>query len=314
MKRVLIKTIKWLSAVFLLVIVAAAVFTAGYITYLRIDGKKQLEKGELIIEREEAVERNNFFTKYDVLISNGRGLQVEVFTKVPIPVPGKIPVVVLIGGVDTGRKALDLLDKHYDLMLVSMNYPYSKPEGKKGIGKLLRTITAINRAAYRTDTAIRLILDFIKRKNFVDRNRIFMVNASIAVPFGTRAVAQNREFKALALLYGYGNLYCVYKKLFKPRLKNPLLIKFVAWLATVAIPDFEPLDYIDKISPRHVLFINGKNDERIPRECIESIHRAAREPKTITWLEGIHMHPSNSSLIRKLTDLVVEWMKEKGYL
>jgi fermentation-respiration switch protein FrsA (DUF1100 family) len=141
-----------------------------------------------------------------------------------------------------------------------------------------------------------------------------MVSASIAVPFGTRAVAQNKEFKALALLYGYGDLYCVYKKLFKPRLKNPLLIKCVAWLATVAIPDFEPLDYIDKISPRHVLFINGKNDERIPRACIESIHRAAKEPKTIIWLEGIHMHPSNLSLIRKLTNLVVEWMKEKEYL
>ncbi len=91
MKRVLIKTIKWISAVLLLVIVATAVFIAGYITYLRIDGKKQLEKGELIIEREEAVERNNFFTKYDVLISNARGLQIEVFTKVPIPVPEKIP-------------------------------------------------------------------------------------------------------------------------------------------------------------------------------------------------------------------------------
>lgn len=314
MKGVIIRVSKWLGVSLLMIIGVSVVCTAGYITYLRVDGKNQLKKGELIIKREEVVERNSSFSKYDVLLANGRGLSVEVFTRVPISVSGKIPVVVLIGGVETGRKALDLLDKHYDIMLVSMNYPYSEPEGKNGIFKFFRQCKAINRAAYRTDTALRLILDFIKGKEFVNRDRIIMVSASLAVPFGIRAAARNKEFKALALLYGYGDLYKIYKELFKSRLKNPLLINFLAWLATLAIPGFEPLDYIAKISPRPVLFINGKDDERIPRECIESIHKTAREPKTIIWLEGVHMHPSNTKLIKKLSTLVVDWMIEKKYL
>lgn len=314
MKRVLTRIIKWLCVSLLLIIVATLVFTAGYITYLRIDGKNQLKKGELIIKKEEMVERNSSFSKSDVLLANNRGLQVEVFTKVPIPASGKIPAAILIGGIKTGRKALDLLERNHDIMLVSMNYPYSEPTSKKGIFKFFRQCKAINRAAYRTDTALRLILDFIKSKDFVDRDRIIMVSASLAVPFGIRAAAENKEFKALALLYGYGDLYRIYKELFKSRLKSPLLIKFFAWLATIAIPGFEPIDYIGKISPRPVLFINGKDDERIPRECVESLHKAAREPKTIIWLEGVHMHPSNTALIKKLTNLVVEWMIKKKYL
>jgi hypothetical protein len=299
----------------ILIIVLTVLFLSGYILYLRMDGKKHLEKGDLVVVNEEAVYTHTYYTKYDVLLSNARGLFIETFTRIPSPITRKIPAIVLIGGSDTGRKALDLVDgSRHRVMLISMNYPYSEPKRGAGLVKILKTGAAINRAAFQTDTALRLILDYIKEKKFIDQDRIFMVCASIAVPFGTRAVAQNKEFRALALLYGYGDLYTLYKRLFYSRFKNPILVKCLARFATMAIPDFEPLDHIKNVWPRPVLFINGKRDERIPRECIVSIHQAAKEPKTIIWTEGRHMHPSDTILIKELTQLVIKWMKDKAYL
>jgi fermentation-respiration switch protein FrsA (DUF1100 family) len=309
---VYLKIIKWLSIIVVFSFAAMILVTASYIHYLQSQGRDYLIKGKLNVEKERPVMKTSKYTKYDILISNGLGLKGEAFSRVPNTIEGKIPTVIVLGGLQTGRKALDLIDDDQDVFLLSLSYPFEKPKIKDGLKKQLLTGNAINRAIYQTDTFIRLLIDYILGKSFIDPSRIIVVGASFGVPFSVRAVGENKELKALALLYGFSDGYCVYKNIFK--FKNPLVRRLLAYLAAITIVGFEPIDNINKISPRPVLFINGKDDEMMPRECVDGIHRAAKEPKDIIWLEGLHMHPTNLPLIKKLTAMVIEWMKGNGYL
>jgi fermentation-respiration switch protein FrsA (DUF1100 family) len=45
------------------------------------------------------------------------------------------------------------------------------------------------------------------------------------------------------------------------------------------------------ISPRPVLFINGRWDQKVSQESAELLHHAAREPQEIRWAECGHVLP-----------------------
>jgi dienelactone hydrolase len=50
-----------------------------------------------------------------------------------------------------------------------------------------------------------------------------------------------------------------------------------------------PANYIGRISPRPVFFLNAENDgDFLPETAIRPLHRLAREPKTIRWTPGGH--------------------------
>jgi hypothetical protein len=48
--------------------------------------------------------------------------------------------------------------------------------------------------------------------------------------------------------------------------------------------------------------INGVDDPQMPREAVESLYEAARDPKTLIWLRSGHLLPTDSVLIRALVD------------
>jgi dienelactone hydrolase len=50
-----------------------------------------------------------------------------------------------------------------------------------------------------------------------------------------------------------------------------------------------PANYVGRISPRPVFFLNAENDgDFLPETAIRPMHRLAREPKTIRWTPGGH--------------------------
>jgi fermentation-respiration switch protein FrsA (DUF1100 family) len=58
----------------------------------------------------------------------------------------------------------------------------------------------------------------------------------------------------------------------------------------------DALNFVDKISPRPVLMINGTKDDIVPVEANKLLHKTAREPKKIVWLESGHSLPRAQTL------------------
>ncbi len=47
-----------------------------------------------------------------------------------------------------------------------------------------------------------------------------------------------------------------------------------------------PIDVVNQIAPRPILFINGLKDKRIPEQQASRLFKAARQPKQIIWIAG----------------------------
>lgn len=70
----------------------------------------------------------------------------------------------------------------------------------------------------------------------------------------------------------------------------------------------EPLNFIDKIAPRPVLFLNASHDEVIPRATTLLLYQAARQPKEIIWYDGQH-HMQPLPPFRDSVAWLRKWMR-----
>jgi fermentation-respiration switch protein FrsA (DUF1100 family) len=55
---------------------------------------------------------------------------------------------------------------------------------------------------------------------------------------------------------------------------------------------FDPIDYVDKISPRPLFLLHGDEDELVPLEMAERLYAKAKEPKKLWVMKGVsHWEP-----------------------
>ncbi len=95
----------------------------------------------------------------------------------------------------------------------------------------------------------------------IDPGRIGFVGFSLGAMLGAAFCAAEPQIRAIALALGG---------------------------AGIAPAPFDPLDAVARISPRPLLLVNTRGDERVPAERAEALHAAAREPKEVAWYEGGH--------------------------
>jgi len=68
-----------------------------------------------------------------------------------------------------------------------------------------------------------------------------------------------------------------------------------------------PANYIGRISPRPLLLINGSQDADYNRQIsVEPLHRLARDPKKIIWLDSGHTLPTE-----EVRTQMVQWLRER---
>jgi len=69
-----------------------------------------------------------------------------------------------------------------------------------------------------------------------------------------------------------------------------------------------PLNWVDKISPREILILHGKKDDLIPYTHSEKLHEKAKNPKSIYIFDGFgHKLRKESEVI----DFVLNWLEKK---
>jgi fermentation-respiration switch protein FrsA (DUF1100 family) len=60
------------------------------------------------------------------------------------------------------------------------------------------------------------------------------------------------------------------------------------------------------VSPRPVLIVGAREDERIPAGQTELLYESAGEPKKLRWTDGRHVQPGRTEVIEQLMRIVDE--------
>lgn len=302
------------AAVALLVLVSAV----GVIR-LRRDLEPGIQARRGFVDSVEVSEevRTEGFLQYLVTLRSTSGLEVDLGIKRPVDRDRAAerrprPLAILIGGHETGRDAIDLVQDTRGVAVAALSYPYHGPGKPKGLA-FLRAVPAIQRGIRDTPAALLLALDWLAGEPWVDPRRIDLVGVSLGAPFACVAGALDPRFVRVWSLHGAGNPRLLIEHSLRRKVSfDPFRAMAASIVSLLAYGErLAPERWVARIAPRPFLMVNASDDERLPREAVLALYESAREPKELLWTEGKHVGPGNADAITSLVDLVLARMVDR---
>jgi dienelactone hydrolase len=293
------------AAVRALAIVVFAI--AAVVLYLLRDPLPHFRarRSTLATIREGAVTSDRGYELQQVRLTAASGLALDLTVRRAPDDTGRLPVVVILGGHHTGREAVRMLGDSRGTLVAALSYPFAG-DPRPDAATFLREIPAIRAAFLDTPPAIMLALDYLLRRPDADSSRVEAVGVSLGAPFVCIAGALDPRYTRVWVLHGSGGSYAPLEMNMRRTIRSTPVRMAAAAIANVIIdgPRLAPERWVARIAPRPFVMVSAAGDERMPREAVERLYRAAREPKELIWMSGAHIH-ADTVTIRRLADIVL---------
>jgi dienelactone hydrolase len=254
------------------------------------------------------IQSDNGVTIQQLSLSSGNAFSLQAYIKNP-EMPGKLPAILLLGGMLTGKKAVEYAYDVENVILISPDYPY-KIRYQYDFFTILSDLVEAHDALHYQIRDNMVLLDFLRTWDRVDTSNIGIIGYSFGVPFALATAAVYPNISHLGLVYGGADL----KYLIEHNLKlfNPVVDKFFADLFWLHVMDFEPLNHAGNIETLPLIIINGKDDEKIPNYSANALQEAFNFSKHVSWLASSHVHPRNKKLNIEIINILKAWYKAQG--
>ncbi len=252
-------------------------------------------------------------SQYEELnISASSDLTLELLVRRPLNQVGPLPVAVLLGGINTGRKACELIPRLEHVICVSLSYPGYSPDAFDGAAFFYR-IHDVQEMVKDTPPAVLLALDYLVIQSYVDKQHIELVGVSLGAFFVAVPAVLDQRFSRVWLAQGAAQPIKVIHHNFLQRVDSDLLGSIFSPLIGYAIGSHfvAPEKWVGKIAPREVIFINAKHDLALPDSSVVALHNAAKQPTQVIWTHGGHVTPGRKEVIQQLTDIVLTRIANK---
>lgn len=263
------------------------------------------QKGELGEVSVHLAATDSAYHEYAIVLTSTADYRVRGYLRVPRE-PGAWPALIVLGGIDTGKRAAKLINPTEPYVILGLDYPW---EGSTRLTawQFLVRVLAVRQAMLRTPSAMMLAIDYLARRpdvGDVEGSGVTLVGASFGAPLVTVAAALDSRVQPVVLVYGGGD----FEKLIASNLEDvPGWLRGpVAAAGGWLTQPIEPLRYVGRIAPRPLILINGAADDRIPRESAELLYAAAGEPKRLIWLDTGHISPRNEALLDQVLQAAVD--------
>jgi len=286
-----------------------------YQIYLHADYSDMFiqDKGTIVTMGEKFIDHDSLFNNYNLNLTDSKGLELSCLVRTPRDTARNHAGILVMNGFDTGKKVISLFKSTEKAVLISFDWPYEGQRKFKGadIGPFL---PHIRRSIFRAVSVVSTMVDYLQQRDDVDPEKIFVIGASFGAPFAVNAAAVDQRIKAVILLYGGGDIGKLVESSSKRQVTTALGRKILGWFIAGLLAPVEPLKYVDQISPRPLLMINGKQDQSIWGESAQLLFDQAREPKKIIWMDTPHVKPKLSDLTQIIEKTMKEWLENEGLL
>ena len=287
---------------------AVVVLVAAACAWLMRDPMPHFVERRAAIARVETmppVEDSGFvLTQMRVVATNG--LAVDLMVKRAVEDSGRrLPLVLVLGGHHTGRRAARLVGDTRGTLVAAMSYPFTGDPRPDAI-TFLRDIPKIRRAFLDTPPAAQLVLDHLVTLPEADTARVEAVGVSLGAPFVIIAGALDPRITRVWAVHGSGGSYAPLEMNMRRTIGFAPLRWVAAAIANVLIagPRLAPERWVGRIAPRPFVMVNARDDERMPIDEVHALYAAAREPKELVWMDGGHVR-STAEKIQPLVKLVL---------
>lgn len=242
-----------------------------------------------------------------ITLRSNSGLNVKIALRLPqTRIEHGHPLVLILGGQRTGRDAIQYVPQQKAIVLAAMSYPHHEQWVQEGIGRY--DVRQYQQTVRDTVPAVLLSLDYLLAQEYIDRQQIELVGISLGAFFVSMPAALDQRVTRTWLVHGAGQPEKVIAYRLKDRIKPALLRRLVAMLGArlIATEALRPENWLWRISPRKLVFINARDDEAMPPSSVAALHRSASQPYEVIWTEGRHITTGRTEVVRGLVDLIMQ--------
>ena len=129
-------------------------------------------------------------------------------------------------------------------------------------------------------------VDLLTSRRDVDPKRLAYVGHSYGGAMGGLLAGVETRIRAYAFAVGDGGLVSHVMASGDPDFQRLSRSARERWLA--AMEPIEPLRFVGRAAPAHLLFQNGRRDTLVPPSSAEAYQAAGSEPKTVEWYDADH--------------------------
>lgn len=228
----------------------------------------------------------------------------------------KAPCVVFLYGIGQSSRFFDQIAPLFAANGFVMAMPEQFQCGERRSSKIgtLRKLSVLRERSSRIVPETRRVVDFLSQDPGIDSGSMHLMGASYGGITGCSVMAHEPRFQNAVLIMAGGNLPKMLDALVRRyRPESQVLGPAVAALAAWVMSPFEPLNFIGKISPRPLLFLDVADDELIATECTDALYNTAGNPKDKLTYGGGHDSISEEVVLKMLDDSM-NWLKKSGSL
>lgn len=127
-------------------------------------------------------------------------------------------------------------------------------------------------------------LDYLLSRGDLERGKIVAFGQSLGGAIGVVLTAERSEIRGLAADGAFDS----YRGIASWHIRhNPLLLPVAWWVPKVLMSEgHNPIDYVDRISPRPLLLMHGTADQVVDPAMSRRLYQAAGEPKELWLVQG----------------------------
>jgi len=266
-----------------------------------------LRKGKLssTIVNKQWLNEDSLYT--EIALISTSGLRVTLLVRRPkLAVNKPLPVVLLLGGLETGHKSCELIPLIKNVICASLSYPGYTPKRYAGV-KFFYRIHDLQTAIQRTPPAVGLVTDYLLQQNYTDKNHLEYIGVSLGAFFISVPAVKEQRVSRVWIVQGSANPVATIRHNFLKHVDSEWLATAFSYIVgySIGAQYIDPVRWIGKIAPRKVAIVNSKQDEALLLTEVKHLHHAASDPKEIIWTEGSHITSTRKNVIAQLSDIIL---------
>ena len=317
--RRFLRVLSWLIRALAVLVLGAIFAAAGVLIWLRSEDPMALAKTPVPPYQASEVARGTIekdgarrlYTDYR-LASPGRP---PVSFTVSLPeeaAVGPMPVLLIVGGLRSGRENLERLPSFGANALISFEYPHRDIIRDKSRGAPERLLH-VYRSSRATAEQLAAIIRWAGAEQWADARRIgllgYSLGAMVAPVAHVKAKASGIHHGVTILAFGGADLGTIVPRVLK--IKSPFLEAPTAWIGGALLNAVEPAHFLPVIESQ-VLIIHAERDELIPPASQRLLERLTPDPKWVVTMPGDHIDPRDPAVLLAVVAETTRWLIARG--
>jgi hypothetical protein len=249
----------------------------------------------------------------EIQLTSTTGLKVDLALRLPSePLPER-PLLIMLSGQETGRKAVELLPDPGGVAVAALSYPFGTIPHRDMVSLML-SLRGIQRGILDTPPAVMLATDYLVNRADLNPGRVELAGISFGAYIAAVPAALDPRIQRLWLIHGSGDPQRVIEAAIHKRVGNENIRQGMAWLlaTSVSAHHLSPEYWVGRIAPRPLIVVNAADDNTVPSEAVDALLAALQPPFEVLWSPGDHVHPKRPDTITYITELLFERISVPG--